>query len=64
MAVAFTGDSAEYRAARDRLPEQGIELRPRHGGGRCCETAAAAWRRGAAGLCRSDLAAAIRPAAR
>ena len=27
MAVAFPGESAEYRAARDRLLEQEIELR-------------------------------------
>lgn len=27
MAIAFPGESAEYRAARDRLLEQEIELR-------------------------------------
>jgi predicted dithiol-disulfide oxidoreductase (DUF899 family) len=27
MAVAFPGESAEYRAARDRLADQEIELR-------------------------------------
>jgi len=27
MAVAFPGESAEYRAARDRLLDQEIELR-------------------------------------
>jgi hypothetical protein len=27
MTIAFPGESADYRAARDRLPEQEIELR-------------------------------------
>src|SRR5437899_8516345 len=39
MAVAFPGESAEYRAARDRLLEQEIELR------RTMEAVAAARRR-------------------
>jgi predicted dithiol-disulfide oxidoreductase (DUF899 family) len=39
MAVAFPGESAEYRAARDRLLEQEIELR------RAMEAVAAARRR-------------------
>ncbi len=38
MAIAFPGESAEYRAARDRLLEQEIELR------RAMETVAAARR--------------------
>ena len=33
MGVAFPGESAEYRAARDRLLEQEIELRRADGGG-------------------------------
>ncbi len=39
MAIAFPGESAEYRAARDRLLEQEIELR------RAMEAVAAARRR-------------------
>ena len=39
MAVAFPGESAEYRAARNRLLEQKIELH------RAMETVAAARRR-------------------
>src|SRR5215468_1134930 len=39
MAIAFPGESAEYRAARDRLLEQEIELR------RATEAVAAARRR-------------------
>jgi predicted dithiol-disulfide oxidoreductase (DUF899 family) len=39
VAVAFPGESAEYRAARDRLLEQEIELR------RAMEAVAAARRR-------------------
>jgi len=39
MAIAFPGESAEYRAARDRLQEQEIELR------RAMETVATARRR-------------------
>ena len=34
MDVTFPGESAEYRAARDRLLEQEIELRRADGGGR------------------------------
>ena len=33
MPVAFPSDSAEDRAARNRLVEQEIELRRCHGGG-------------------------------
>ena len=38
MGIAFPGESSEYRAARDRLLEQEIELR------RAMESAAAARR--------------------
>ena len=50
MAIVFPGESREYRAARDRLLEQEIELR------RAMEAVAAARRQlPPAGLCRRTM---------
>ena len=61
MAVAFPGESAEYRAARNRLLDQEIELRRAHGGGGRREAAAAARRGRARGLRLSGARARRRP---
>ncbi len=50
VTIAFPGESAAYRAARDRLLAQEIELRRLNGGGCSITAFASAWRTGARGL--------------
>ena len=54
MTIAFPGESAEYRAARDRLLEQEIELRRAMEAVAISPTAVAARRGGTGGLRLSD----------